>query len=180
MASNLQNKENKPNPAPSTMIRMYNVAQHYHIMDQVGRGTYGSVFKAKGLKDGKLYAIKKLQNNDTKLQQEGFPITALRGMPVIVTEISLLKQIDHSNIIKLKEIIVSRPNRRNLHKGSTFLVFEYMDHDFAGLFKKRIKFSLPEIKCILKQLIEGVAYLHKLKILHRDIKSANILMNDGG
>lgn len=62
---------------------------------------------------------------------------------MIVSEITLLKQIDHPNIIKLKEIIVSRPNKRNLYRGSTFLVFEYMDHDFAGLFKMKSKFSLP-------------------------------------
>jgi serine/threonine protein kinase len=55
-----------------------------------------------------------------------------------------------------------------------------MDHDFAGLFRMGRKFALPEIKCILRQLIEGVAYLHKNKILHRDIKSANILLNDEG
>ena len=55
-----------------------------------------------------------------------------------------------------------------------------MDHDFAGLFKMRRKFTLPEIKCIFKQLIEVVAYLHRNKILHRDIKSANILLNDDG
>ena len=37
----------------STMIRMYNVGEHYEILDKVGRGTYGSVYKARGLKDGR-------------------------------------------------------------------------------------------------------------------------------
>jgi len=48
---------------------MYNVADHYRIIEKVGKGTYGTVFKALGLKDGKDYAIKKLENNEPKLQQ---------------------------------------------------------------------------------------------------------------
>ena len=64
-------KEGKDGKAgkPSTLIRMYNVGEHYEILDKVGRGTYGSVFKARGLKDGREYAIKKLENNESKLQQ---------------------------------------------------------------------------------------------------------------
>lgn len=60
------------------------------------------------------------------------------------------------------------------------MVFEYMHHDFAGLFRSKVKFSVPEIKSIMKQLIEGCGFLHKNKVMHRDIKSANILMNDQG
>lgn len=52
-----------------TMMRMYNVKDYYKILDKVGRGTYGTVYKAKGVKDNKFYAIKKLENNDIKLQQ---------------------------------------------------------------------------------------------------------------
>ena len=48
---------------------MYNVAESYKILEKVGRGTYGTVFKARGVKDGVWYAIKKLENNDVKLQQ---------------------------------------------------------------------------------------------------------------
>ena len=55
-----------------------------------------------------------------------------------------------------------------------------MEHDFAGLFHGRVRFSLPEIKCILRQLLQGIGYLHARNIFHRDIKSANILLNDDG
>ena len=51
------------------MIRMYNVSEYCKILEKVGRGTYGTVYKARGLKDNKFYAIKKLENNDVKLQQ---------------------------------------------------------------------------------------------------------------
>lgn len=55
-----------------------------------------------------------------------------------------------------------------------------MDHDLAGLFRHKIKYTQPEIKCLVQQILEGVKYLHDSKILHRDIKSANLLLNNKG
>ena len=104
---------------------------------------------------------------------DGFPITALR-------EIKILKLLNHKNIIKLKEIIVSKPSERNDYRGKTFLVFEYMEHDFGGLIRNEYDFNFPEIKCILYQIIEGVNYLHEQNIVHRDLKVANILLNNKG
>ena len=79
-------------------------------------------------------------------EKEGFPITALR-------EIKILKNCKHPNIIKLREIVTTkaREDSRNT-RGSVYLVFEYMDHDLAGIMDKkpRIEFSPPQIKCLTK------------------------------
>ena len=65
----------------------------------VGKGTYGSVFKAHKMKDpNRLFAVKKI---DLSMEKEGFPITALR-------EIMLLRQLSHENVIKFLEIRTSK------------------------------------------------------------------------
>jgi len=58
-------------------------------------------------------------------------------------------------------------------RGDTFLVFEYLEHDLMGLEARGFKFSVPQIKCLFKQLLEGVRYIHGKKMLHRDLKSTN-------
>lgn len=62
-----------------------------------------------------------------------------------------------------------------------YLVFEYLDHDLAGLLDtERARISRMHVKCYMKQLLEGVAYMHKNKILHRDIKASNLLLDNQG
>eukprot|EP01125_Pyxidicula_operculata_P002929 TRINITY_DN1288_c0_g1_i2.p1 TRINITY_DN1288_c0_g1~~TRINITY_DN1288_c0_g1_i2.p1 ORF type:complete len:514 (+),score=85.41 TRINITY_DN1288_c0_g1_i2:912-2453(+) len=111
-----------------------------------------------------------------KNEKEGFPITAIR-------EIKILKELNHENIIQLKEVVTSKKSTDLATRGGIYLVFEFMDHDMAGLMDTVIsKSPLKEeqIKCYFKQLLEGLHYLHRNNILHRDIKASNLLINNQG
>lgn len=58
--------------------------------------------------------------------------------------------------------------------NSTYLVFEYLEHELLGLIDS-VKLTPAHVKCIMKQLLEGLDYLHSINIIHRDIKSTNFL-----
>ena len=55
-----------------------------------------------------------------------------------------------------------------------------MDYDINGLFGKKVEFTVPHIKCLLHQLLLAVKYLHDNNVMHRDIKGANILLDNKG
>ena len=150
-------------------------ADIYKKINQVGEGSFGKVYKAK-LEDPtspnnqKIYALKKILMENEK---EGFPITALR-------EIMILKRLNHKNIISLIEVVTSKPKEKNKKIGNVYLVFEYMEHNISGLSKIKINYPIQCIKCILYQILEGLQYLHMNNIIHRDIKTANILLHNKG
>ncbi|KAJ0083403.1 hypothetical protein Patl1_30169 [Pistacia atlantica] len=155
----------------------------FEKLEQIGEGTYGQVYMAREIKTGEIVALKKIRMDN---EREGFPITAIR-------EIKILKKLHHENVIKLKEIVTSpgmivprRMNRGgqangNKYKGGIYMVFEYMDHDLTGLADRPgMRFSVPQIKCYMRQLLTGLHYCHVNQVLHRDIKGSNLLIDNEG
>jgi len=148
----------------------------FQKIKQIGEGTYGRVYMAKNKTTEEVVALKKIRMANEK---EGFPITAIR-------EIKILKQLNHDNVVKLKEIVVSKKSKEDYTKGKggIYMVFEYMQYDLTGLIEQAKRLSKPfteqQIKCYMKQLLEGLYYCHSNNVLHRDIKGSNLLINSDG
>ncbi|KAH0681281.1 hypothetical protein KY290_023433 [Solanum tuberosum] len=153
----------------------------FEKLEQIGEGTYGQVYMARDKQTGEIVALKKIRMDNEK---EGFPITAIR-------EIKILKKLQHENVIKLLEIVTSQgpeedePEKlgidSNKYKGNIYMVFEYMDHDLTGLADRPgLRFTIPQIKCYMKQLLTGLHYCHINQVLHRDIKGSNLLIDNEG
>ena len=70
-------------------------------------------------------------------------MTALR-------EIKYLSQLDHDNIVRIRQVIDSKPSEKNKFRGSFYLVFDYLNFDLTGMIDKKIKFSLANLKCIMR------------------------------
>ncbi|KAK4875087.1 hypothetical protein RN001_011509 [Aquatica leii] len=145
----------------------------FEVIAQIGEGTYGQVYKARDVHSNEMVALKKVRLEHEK---EGFPITAVR-------EIKILRQLNHKNIVNLREIVTDKQDAVDFRKdkGSFYLVFEYMDHDLMGLLESgMVDFNELNNACIMRQLLEGLSYCHRKNFLHRDIKCSNILMNNKG
>ncbi|RAL62561.1 hypothetical protein DID88_004411 [Monilinia fructigena] len=159
--------------------------ENYQKLEKIGEGTYGVVYKAKDLSHpGRIVALKKIR---LEAEDEGVPSTAIR-------EISLLKEMNDPNIVRLLNIV-----HADGHK--LYLVFEFLDLDLKK-YMEALPVSdggrgraLPEgsgpdlgrlglgdamVKKFMSQLCEGIRYCHAHRVLHRDLKPQNLLIDREG
>ncbi|XP_064156568.1 cyclin-dependent kinase 18-like [Anguilla rostrata] len=134
----------------------------YVKLGKLGEGTYATVFKGRSKLTENLVALKEIRLE----HEEGAPCTAIR-------EVSLLKNLKHANIVILHDIIHT--------DQSLTLVFEYLDSDLKQYLDNcGSLMSMHNAKIFMFQLLRGLSYCHKRKILHRDLKPQNLLINDRG
>ncbi|CAK9155810.1 unnamed protein product [Ilex paraguariensis] len=165
-------QDSRSSPEPSlpqqrsvNMLQGCRSVDEFERLNKIDEGTYGVVYRAKDKKTGEIVALKKVK---MEKEREGFPLTSLR-------EINILLSFHHPSIVDVKEVVVGR----NL--DSIFMVMEYMEHDLKGLMETmKQPFSQSEVKCLMLQLLEGVKYLHDNWVLHRDLKTSNLLLNNRG
>ena len=137
----------------------------FEKLNRIGEGTYGVVYRARDLKSGEIVALKKIRMEH---EREGMPVCSVR-------EIGLLSQLKHKNIVELLDVVVGRD------LDSMFLVMRYCEQDLASLIDHiKAPFTESQVKCIMLQLLEGVEYMHRNYVLHRDLKVSNLLLTDKG
>lgn len=137
----------------------------YVKIEKIGEGTYGVVYKGKNKKTNRLVALKKIR---LESEDEGVPSTAIR-------EISLLKELQHANIVALEDVL--------MQENKLYLVFEFLSMDL-----KRYMDTIPSgqymdkmlVKSYTYQITQGILYCHQRRVLHRDLKPQNLLIDNNG
>ncbi|KAF4966432.1 hypothetical protein FSARC_5876 [Fusarium sarcochroum] len=136
----------------------------FQQLEKLGEGTYATVFKGRNRQTGELVALKEIHLDS----EEGTPSTAIR-------EISLMKELKHENIVGLHDVIHT--------ENKLMLVFEYMDGDlkrYMDTHGERGALKPTTIKSFMYQLLKGIDFCHQNRVLHRDLKPQNLLINSKG
>ncbi|OJT09453.1 Cyclin-dependent kinase G-2 [Trametes pubescens] len=137
----------------------------YERLNAIEEGSYGVVFRARDKQTGDIVALKKLKLDEEK---HGFPITALR-------EVNALMVCRHENVVGIREVVVGDTLTQ------VFIVMDFIEHDLKTLLSVMPSpFLQSEVKTLLLQLLSAIAYCHERWILHRDLKTSNLLMNNRG
>ncbi|KZP00765.1 Pkinase-domain-containing protein [Calocera viscosa TUFC12733] len=137
---------------------------NYIQLEKLGEGTYATVYKGRSRATNEIVALKEIHLDP----EEGTPSTAIR-------EISLMKELNHPNILHLHDVIHT--------ENKLVLVFEYCEQDlkrYMDTHGVRGALDPATVRSFMYQLLRGTAYCHDNRVLHRDLKPQNLLINRKG
>ena len=132
--------------------------EKYKIIETVGDGTYGTVFKGINTKTNEYVAIKKMKKKYTDWDE-----------CLSLKEVQALLTLKHSNIVTLNELI--------LQKNELNMIFEFIGQNLFEYAKNMNEIPEYKIRNISFQILQGLAYMHKNNFFHRDMKPENILIS---
>lgn len=132
----------------------------FQVEKKVGQGATGSVYRAKDQVTGKLVAIKKMELANQPKKE------------LIVNEIVIMKESIHPNIV---EFVAAY-----LVDGQLWIVMELLEGGNLADVVCDTEMNEDEIALVCKETLEGLAHLHRKNIIHRDIKSDNLLLSNDG
>jgi len=163
--------------------------QDFEKIEKIGEGTYGVVYKGRNRVTGQIVAMKKIR---LEADDEGVPSTTIRYVFTYVCvymvefelkrnfilhcrEISLLKELKHPNIVCLEDVL--------MEESRIYLIFEFLSMDL----KKYMDLLPPEkhldsqlVKSYLYQITNAILFCHRRRVLHRDLKPQNLLIDKNG
>ncbi|CAJ1455233.1 unnamed protein product [Effrenium voratum] len=138
------------------------IQEKFEVHEKLGEGTYGTVYKAKCRATGKQVAVKRIK---VLQEDDGIPICAVR-------EISLLKGLDHPNVVKLLDVFSSTL--------VLYLIFECMQMDLRMFLKKCGQMEGNQLRQAIAQCFSGLEFCHQRLVIHRDLKPQNVLLEMRG
>ena len=141
----------------------------FQIISKLGEGAYSTVFKVKRIVDGEIYALKKVKLlNLSEKEKEN-----------ALNEVRILASVKSNFVVSYKEAFFDEKD------NTLCIVMEFADR--GDLYQKIVQhkksaifFEESDIWRIFIQLVKGLKALHDLKILHRDMKSANVFLYSNG
>ncbi|KAG0148073.1 hypothetical protein CROQUDRAFT_41983 [Cronartium quercuum f. sp. fusiforme G11] len=146
----------RPTPTPASL-------PDYQLGEVLGRGAFGCVFRALNWFTGETVAVK----------QVGLSNIPRSELPEIMSEIDLLKNLDHPNIVQYRGFVKT--------SDYLYIILEYCENgSLHTICKKFGKFPESLVAVYICQVLEGLLYLHEQGVIHRDIKGSNILATKEG
>eukprot|EP00927_Polykrikos_kofoidii_P059690 TRINITY_DN54831_c0_g1_i1.p1 TRINITY_DN54831_c0_g1~~TRINITY_DN54831_c0_g1_i1.p1 ORF type:complete len:344 (+),score=43.41 TRINITY_DN54831_c0_g1_i1:117-1148(+) len=150
--------------SPQPVRAIMSPASNYERVEaNIGEGAYGKVHKARDVRTGKAVAVKKAKNSAADRDVGGIGFIALR-------EVKVMTAIKHPNVMGCLDVFVDG--------GALHLVMDFMDGDLKRVIEdKSLILSESHVKCLSRQLLQGVRALHQMWFVHRDVTPGNILVH---